>query len=330
MKNYNDWIQIQKAALPPVLALGGEEKAFVEEALLKIKEKILSEGLEDFNNEVLSGKSTSLDVVVSSANTLPMMASHRLVVVKDAESLAASELNALEIYLQSPCLTTLLVFIFDSIDARQKIIKLFEKANVCFKFDHPKEDEMLSLIRKRAKHYSLHCDDESALFLLMEVGTDLLMLDRAFEKLALACQDKNITVTDVVEQVSETRSIDAFILARAVAVGDRKKAVECMAKLNMAKEVPLRLLGMLAWQLRQVIKTRLLLDKGLSEQEISRHVSIFGDRLKPVLIAARKRNLATHISRLSRLYELDKELKSSRAPSWLWLERVVLQLCPKA
>ncbi len=328
-KNYSDWLQLQKSELPPVIALGGEERAFVEDAVAALKKRVLSLGLEDFNSDTLSGRSHTMDAIIGSANSLPIMASHRLVLVKDAEQIKTDDLELLENYLKKPSLTTVLVFIFDTIDCRLKFPKMLDAAGALFQFDHPREDQMLKLIQKRAERHQLHCDDETAFVLLMEIGADLMMLERALEKLAIACESKKIGVQDIVDQISETRIMDAFALGKAVAVGDRIKAITCLAKLSMAREVPLKLVGMLSWQLRQVLKARVLLDKGLSENELGKELGVFGDRLKPVVVAARKWQTSTHISRLDRLYQLDKELKRSRAPAWLWLERVVFQLCPK-
>jgi DNA polymerase III subunit delta len=328
-KNYSDWLQLKKSELPLVIALGGEERAFVEEAVADLKKRLLVSGLEDFNSDTLSGRSVSLETIIGSANLLPIMASYRLVLVKDAEQIKAEDLEILKIYLAKPSLTTMLVFIFDSIDSRQKIPKMLEAAGVLFQFDHPREDQMLKLIQKRAERHRLTCDDETAFVLLMEIGTDLMMLERALEKLALSCGSKKIEMQDIADQISETRIVDAFALGKAVAMGDRIKATICLAKLSAAKVAPLKLVGMLSWQLRQVLKARVLLDKGLSENELGRELGVFGDRLKTVVTAAGQWKTATHISRLDRLYQIDKELKRSSAPAWLWLERVVFQLCPK-
>ncbi len=328
-KNYSDWLQLQKSDLPPVIALGGEERVFVEEAVANLKKRVLAAGLEDFNSDTLSGRSTTVDAIVGSANSFPIMASHRLVLVKDAEHIKADDLGLLENYFKKPSLTTVLVFIFDTIDSRQKFPKLLDATGGLFQFDHPREDQMLKLIQRRAERHQLICDDETAFVLLMEIGNDLLMLERALEKLVIACESKKVRVQDIVDQISETRIMDAFALGKAVALGDRTKAAMCLAKLSMAREVPLKLVGMLAWQLRQVLRARVLLDNGLSESELGKELGVFGDRLKPVILAARKWKAPTHISRLDRLYQLDKELKRSRAPAWLWLERVVFQLCPK-
>jgi hypothetical protein len=56
-------------------------------------------------------------------------------------------------------------------------------------------------------------------------------------------------------------------------------------------------------------------------------LSLYGERLKVVSVAARKRPLDAHMKRVLKLAELDVALKSSRAPAWLQLERMVMQLC---
>lgn len=328
MKNFSDWLQLRKTALPPVLAFGGQERAFVDEAIVDLKKITLQDGMADFNLEVLNGKSVSLDSIIGSANVFPIMSKQRLVIVKEAENLAADDLELLSEYIKSPAVTTVLVFIFDNFDARQKIVKIFNDAKICYKFEHPRDDDMLTLIKKRAHLHKLHCNDESAWALLMEIGSDLLMIERALEKLALACKEGVISLEDVALQVSETRTIDAFVLAKAVAVGDRVKAISCLAKLKMSQEIPLRLVGMLAWQLRQILKAKIALDDGCSSYEMSKKLGVFGNRLQPVLQAAKQRTLKSHVTRLCKLRSLDKVLKSSKASPWLCLERVVLQLCP--
>ena len=328
-KNYSDWLSVsQKPQLPPVIALSGSERFFIDEALEVIRKKVLTGALAELNYDVLNAKKTDLNSVFVMANTLPVMSAFRLVEVQEAENMKKEEESVLESYLSKPSPSTVLVFIFDNLDARQKIPKILESHGVLFKMEHPKEDEMLSLIKSRAKHHQLHVNDEIASVLWMEVGTNLLMLERALEKLVLACGAREVTLHDVTEQVAQTRIADAFLLGKAVALGNRKEAAKSLAKLKSAQEVPLQLAGMLAWQLRQVLKTRLLLDRGLSEYDIGKTLHLYGDRLKPVVNAALKWKKEVHINRLSKIAALDKELKSSRAPGWLWLERVVFQLCP--
>lgn len=326
-KMVQDWLkQATNPNLPPVIAMGGEERAFVDEALAEIKKRVLSSGLADFNFDALSGKSNSLEAILSAAKALPMMASHRLVLVTESEAIKSDDLTAFEAYLKALNPTTVLVFVFDTVDTRLKFQKLLDSQAVFYKFDHPKEREMLGLIKSRGKLHGLQINDEAALSLFLEIGNSLLMLDRALEKLELSSDGRAVTTQQISEQVAQTAYRDAFVLARAVVLKDRVQVAKSLCELKKAQEVPLKLLGLLAWQFRVVLKARLLLDDKRLASEIGSKLNLFGDRLDFVLRAARLLDTPAQVSRLQALLELDRSLKSSRVPAWLNFDRAILQL----
>jgi DNA polymerase-3 subunit delta len=328
-KAYSDWTALcKKGIFPSVIALCGDERALIEEAIATVRKQVLSQGLADFNHDRISAKSVSISRIIDAANALPVMADKRLVEVFDVEAISAEDVELMSAYVLSPNPSSVLLFHLQGIDSRQKLVKMLDEKGFSYKFEHPSLDQMPVIAINRARAHSLSIDLEVAQLIVMETGTSLLLLERALEKLSLVAVDGRVTPFDVAEQVAQMALQDAFALARAVATGDRSKAERYLAELEMAHELPLRLVGMLAWQLRQVLKARLLLDRGMADREIGRELSIYGDRLQPILMTARKWRKEIHVLRLSRLCQLDRELKSSRATSWLWLEKMVMQLCP--
>lgn len=330
-KSYSDWTTLcKKGTWPNVIALCGDERALIEEALSTVRTQVLSQGLADFNHDRVSAKTSPTAHIVDAANALPVMADKRLVEVLDAEAISADDAEMIVAYAQSPNPSTVVLLHLQAADGRNKLVKLLDEKGLVYKFEHPTLDQMPAIAMTRARAFGLSLDQEVAHLITMETGASLLLLDRALEKLALVAIDGKVTPDDVAEQVAQMALQDAFSLARAVATGDRVRAERHLAELEMAHEVPLRLVGMLSWQLRQVLKARLLIDQGLADREIGKMLSIYGDRLQPILSTARKWRKETHVLRLSRLCQLDRELKSSRATSWLWLEKMVMQLCPVA
>jgi len=326
------WEQWQKLvagkALPSVCAFFGDEKALIDEAQSHVRLLANAQGLVDFNFDRLSARSASMQAIVASAQTLPVMAAQRFVEVCDAEAIAADDLELLERYLAAPNQSTVLALFFQSNDSRPKIMKLLENHAQLFRFEHPKEAHMFDWAMRRAKRHKLVLTEEAASCLCMVVGIDLLLLERALEKLVLVTNlERAATAQDVSLHVAATRLEDAFALGRAVALSSRKDAVASLARLKAAREVPLRLLGMLLWQMKQVVSARILIDSGADDKSLQTALSLYGERLKVVSTAARKRPLDAHMKRVLKLAELDVTLKSSRAPAWLHLERTVMQLC---
>lgn len=313
----------------PLVALGGKERGFVLEALGIITEHTLGGGLADFNHDKRNARQHAVGDAISAAATLPVMAEKRLVEVIEAERWGTDAVKPLLAYLDAGNDTTTLVLVFDKLDGRNKLVQALEKAGVLFRFEHPTERELVDILPRRGKKHGLHIDHEIADALVMAVGPDVMLMERALEKLALVVEPgARVTVADVAEHVASTRLEDAFALGRAVAQADRASAMMRLNNLRRAREAPLKLVGMLSWQLRQVHSARAYLDAGDSPQDIGQRLRLFGGRLSTVMRAAERWPAAAHARRLRRLSELDTELKSSRADGWRLLEHAVLQLCP--
>ncbi len=312
--------------LPPVVACGGAERVFVDDALTSVRARVLSGGLADFNHDRGSARDRRGHDIVAMCKTLPVMAPRRLVEIKDADSLHDADVEVLAAYFESPSPETVLMLVFGEVDLRSKLPKLLDKSKnaVLCRFDHPKERDMPALVLRRAKKLGIKVDGSGADALAMTVGTDLTLLERALEKLAIAVDPgTSITAAAVSTHVADTHLEDAFAFVRAVAVADRKAAVRAAAQLQAAREEPLRLIGLLAWQLRQVAQARAMLDDG---RDPAAELRLFGDRATPVLKAARSLSPERHARRLVQLAEADVALKSSRQPPWLLMIRLVNEL----
>src|SRR5690606_6802599 len=178
------------------------------------------------------------------ARTLPTMAQRRLVEVHDADALADGGMDRLEAYLAAPLQETALVFVFGQMDARGKLVKALKKHKAhLMRFEHPREKEVPALVRMRARRYKLKLEHDAVEAVAVTVGTDLVLLDRALEKLALVAEGREATLADVSEHVADTHLEDAFGLVRAIANGNRKTALTTLSALKQNRDEPLRLLG---------------------------------------------------------------------------------------
>jgi len=319
--------ELSTKGAPRVLAVGGEARVLVDDVLAAVRPLALAGGLADFNHDRLSGKQ-GIEAVVAAARTFPVMSASRLVEVDEAEKLSDGAERVLETYLDAPSETTVLVLKFPQIDLRQKFTKLVEKKATLVKCDHPRERDMPDLVRLRARRHGVSLDEEVALTLALSTGTDLGLVDRALEKLALVAPDRAVTVDDVSTHVADTHMEDAFAFASALARADRKAALTSLAALEQNRAAALQLLGLVAWQLRQVVRAREMLDDGAGPREVREGLRAFGDRGDALVAAARRFDLRAHRRRLGRLGALDQLLKSSRAKDMLLMERMVLELCP--
>jgi DNA polymerase-3 subunit delta len=324
---------LEEGELPPVLAIGGPEHVLTHDALAILRRRALAGGIADFNHDRLDARTHGIQTVLNTAKMLPTMAPRRLVEVDRSEELREEAIAPLEAFLADPPPETTLVFIFGALDLRQKVPKLLNSKVPVAKFDHPRESQMPGLVRQRARRLDLNLTHEVAEGIALTVGSDLGFLERALEKLVLVAEgkrDKKLTLDDVSTHVADTHLEDAFAFGAAIAAGDRAQALARLNALQQNRDAPLKLLGLVAWQLRQLVRARALLDEGLSDDEITRQLKAWGDRAQSLMSGARRFEMRQHERRLGRLALYDRKIKSSPAPDWRWMERMVLELCPPA
>jgi len=317
---------IKNGKLPPVIALGGTEREGVKNALLGIRRHVLADG-DTFNHDRFDGLAVPLSQILDCANTIPIMARSRLLEVDFAETYFKDDAKTLTAYFENPAPFSVLVLVIKKIDLRSKMAKLLNQKGLLFAFDAPKPYEMPKTIEENLKAADLQMSSSAKALLALYVGTDITYLGQAIAKLKLLDKPE-LDEVDVSEHILQSGGVDPFSFGRAIANFDQKESLKVLMELEKVDEVPLRIVGLIAWQLRQVLQARADLDKGIPPREIGQKLKLFGARLEPVLIAARKARFNMHAKRLSRICDLDEKLKNTSVPPWLWVERVIMQICP--
>ena len=85
-----------------------------------------------FNQIILYGDDTNIPAVIDTARRFPMMASHQVLIIREAQSL--KKIEDLIVYLEKPLLSTILVFSYKykTIDKRTKLYKSLETRAIYF------------------------------------------------------------------------------------------------------------------------------------------------------------------------------------------------------
>ncbi|MEZ4686469.1 MAG: hypothetical protein R3B47_10505 [Bacteroidia bacterium] len=102
--------QIEHGQFAPVYYLYGEESWFIDMLAQAVEKHALQPHEEAFNKEVCFGADTTANAVMTACRSFPMMASRRLVMLKEAHRLPKSEWDKLLHYFSQaralpPCLS---------------------------------------------------------------------------------------------------------------------------------------------------------------------------------------------------------------------------------
>ncbi len=315
-------------AFPPVSVISGSERLLAERAIDALKRAALGGETGGFNCDLFQGGGLSAQTVIHAARTLPMLAERRFVLVRNVDAMASGELDALCAYVQRPSPEACVVLTSEKLDGRSKLAKTALEHGCWYEALAPKPAEMPALAQREARARGHALGYEAASALVDALGSDLAAVDDALERLSLFVGPGQAIELDAIERcVMHTRSDSIWALVDAVAARNVKVALSAAASLLGHQEPPLRILALVARQLRILARVRGALRSGLKEQEAAQKAGAPPFKARELAQLARRFGDAQLGRAFRTLAEADLALKGSRVPGPRVLERTLLELC---
>lgn len=232
----------------PLYLFTGEEEFLTEECLETLLDRAVDVSSRSFNLDVVYGGEVSAKDVVALASAFPMMAERRVVVVREAEKLVATEADReiLMRYLKSPLSSTVLVLITMKADMRLSVFKVFQDKGVVVESNPLYDSDIPTWLERRVKKLGRSISPEACELLHAHVGNSLRELHNEMEKLFLyAGEKKTIGVEEVSAVVGMSRLYNVFELQRAIGEGDAPRSVEILERMLDAGENPVGIIAIL-------------------------------------------------------------------------------------
>lgn len=323
--------EADKGALRPVYALVGTERLLIERAVDALRRAVDAMGAADFNVEVFDGKGLDAATVTAAARTLPMMADMRLVLVRHADAMTPNEQNALAEYLDDPSDTACLVLTATKLDGRAKLAKTAKKQGYLVDTKPLRGRELREFVRAEASSRHHNIEPAAIEALLEAVGDDLAAIDDAMERLSLFVgAGQRIDADAVMTCITRIRVESIWSLVDAIGLKDRRKGVAAAQSLLDDREPPLRLLAMVARQLRIVARMREGLSEGMRPQEAAKRAGAPPFKAGDLTESARRFTADSLGEAFTLIAETDRALKSSKRPPDIIVQEAVLELCAES
>ncbi len=209
---------LRKRIFRPVYFLAGDEPYYIDLITDYIAEKVLTEEEKAFNQVVLYGEDTTISAVIDTAKRFPMMASHQVVIVKEAQSLKKTE--DLALYLEKPLLSTILVinFRYKVIDKRTKLYKTLEAQGVYFESMRLRDYQVAPWAERYLMAKGVKIDPGASALLSEYLGTDLHKIANELDKLliTLPAGKPLITSQHIEKNIGISKDFNNFELQKAV------------------------------------------------------------------------------------------------------------------
>jgi len=317
-----------KGSLDPVYVLVGTERLLIERVVDAVRKAVDSMGAPGFNIEVFDGKGLDAARVISAARTLPMMADTRLVLLRHVDAMTPTEQTNLAEYLDDPSESTCFIVTATKLDGRAKLAKAAKKKGVLIDAKPLRGRELREFIRAEATAREHNIAPQAIEALLDAVGDDLAAIDDAVERLSLFVgAGQRIDADAVMTCVTRIRVDSIWSLVDAIGLKDRRKGIAAAQSLLDDREPPLRLLAMVARQLRIVARMREALSEGLRPQDAAKRAGAPPFKAADLTQSARQFTAGSLGRAFTLIAETDRALKGSKRPPDVILQDAVLELC---
>jgi DNA polymerase-3 subunit delta len=319
--------RIEAGSIPPAIVIAGAERFFVDRAVAALRRAVVGDGPSGFNEDVFEGKTSSAARICDAARTLPMLASQRLVLVRDLDALAAAELDRLADYFENPCPSACLVLLAEKLDGRTKLARRAQKLDLVVDAAPVKLHEMRGFVQAETRRRGMKMAPDAAAALVDAIGNDLPAIDDALERLGLyAGEGAPIDLAAVEACVTKVRVESIWALVDAVGLRDRRTALRAASSLLADREPPLRILAMVARQLRIVSRMQSALASGAPAQEAARIAGAPPFKARDLAAAARRFDGKALARAFTVLAQADLALKGSKRPPDVVLQGAILEL----
>jgi DNA polymerase-3 subunit delta len=202
----------------PVYFLAGEEPYYIDLITEYIQEKVLPESEKAFNQIILYGDDTNIAAIIDTARRFPMMSSHQVLIIKEAQSL--KKIEDLIIYLEKPLLSTILVFSYKykTIDKRTKLFKTLENHGVYFESARVRDYLIPAWIERYLMVKGIKTDPSASAMLTEYLGTDLHKIVNELDKLLITLPaGKPFITTSLIEKnIGISKDYNNFELQKAI------------------------------------------------------------------------------------------------------------------
>jgi len=167
----------------------------------------------------------------------------------------------------------ILIFVHSGDSFKNKLFEyLTKKPNQFQNFKPLKDYEVKDWAKKFLNSFDIELTGEALSFLISNCGYDLWRIDSEIRKLADFKIKGVVSKSQVEELIISDREHNIFELTDALLRRNRKKALMALHKAIDNGEKPTELLGLLAWQVRNLLR----LKTGAKPASLKLHPFVFG------------------------------------------------------
>lgn len=343
--NYKDIIKnIKDRKYEKIYLFHGREYYLIDNAIKVIKEN-LEESMLDFNLDVIDGKETTLDQVISSIETLPFMDEKKVVIIKDFELLKGKKKNFTDTdekylidHLDNIPDTTVIVFaVYGEIDKRKSLVKKIDKNGIVFNCNKLSDMDLFKWVKKQFEKNEAYIDNPQIMYFIDQEGyrdkssdKTLSDLQNEINKISSFVGKGNKVTNEIIDKLSQKKiENDIFKLIDCIGEKRSSNAMKILNDMIQEGESVLGIFSMIAKQFKVVMQVRQLQNEGYTAKVIAEKLKIHPFVAGKALKQSNSFTDNTIVEMLNYILESDYKIKNGLVRDTLAVEMLVSKYCQR-
>lgn len=314
--------QLKRREIAPVYVLFGVETQLRDIAAKTITDLAFGDGdFRDFNETNFSlNTDVNLKRALAAAQQLPMMAARRVIRITDVrvspsgyrDTITEDHEPALSAYLADPSPTSVVIFVADELNGVRKMGKFLREKTVAVEFKPLTDLELAERAKNEIKNAGANIDDATLRMLIGLVGPDVRRLTNEINKLVTAALPDTLITNELVDSlVARSREQNHFEVTRHLIARKGAQALAALKKILDDGVEPLQLLGLIAYNYRNLLIAKGMMERGVERREVASAVKLRYSDQEPFLAAARRAETHSLTTALKCLAKTDLAIKTS-------------------
>jgi DNA polymerase-3 subunit delta len=310
--------------LKPAYLIVGDDLPKVEEALKRLKARIIEVSGSDANISEFDASVDSASAVIGSANTLAFLGGIRLVTVQGVDSWVKAEKEAMVAYLQAPAPDACLTLVATKLPAADPLRAAVAKHGEVMEWAAPKEAQLPQwLIKQASARLDMDLGFQEARLLVQRCGDNQNVLLRELEKLQLYAEGRRVTADDIRLLGTPTYESSIFDLLDSLALGNGAAAFAAADDLLASGERIESLFTRILRNFQNMSRVSAMKDEGMRAEAIQAELKMKPYPVRKLMEQANRLGSEGIARRLSVLAETDARMKGMGTLP----DEVELQLC---
>ena len=215
----------------PIYLLQGEETYYIDLIANYIEKNVLNEAEKSFNQVVVYGKDSPVNVILTHARRFPMMAERQVVIVREAQDIPDLQKEAgskiLLDYAQRPVPSTVLVLchMHKTLDKRRELGKKLDSLTESATFKKMYDNQLPAFVEEYVSSKGYRIDGKGVQVFCEFVGNDLNRMTNEIDKVLISAEAGSELKGDIImSKVGMSREFNIFELQKALITRDTLQA----------------------------------------------------------------------------------------------------------